>query len=241
MTEPGSDLTLSLKNVMAAPGDDPDSMKVSLVTTRGDIDGIFHPVEGGTGAAIFVGGAMGGLDGPADSVYKRLPPKLKESSVSCLRLTYRHPNEFEECVLDVLAGCSFLKGIGATDIVLVGHSFGGAVVIKAGELHQSVRAVVAMSPQLHGTRQVEGLGKPLLLIHGAADTVLSHEASEDIFRRALDPKRLVLYGDTGHSLVQASESVEKELAGWIPARLEAEVMETGRSEEWPEGMEPPAP
>ncbi len=239
MSQSGSDdLTLSLKNVIAAPGDEPDSMKVALQTDRGEIPGIFHPVEGGTGAAIFVGGAMGGLEGPADSVYKRIPEKLKEAQISCLRLSYRHPNDFEECVLDVLAGCSFLKGIGASDIVLVGHSFGGAVVIKAGEIHQSVRAVASMSPQLHGTRQVERLGKPLLLIHGAADNILDSEASEDIFRRALDPKRVVLYGDTGHSLIQASISVEKELAAWIPARLAAEVMETGRSEEWPEGIDP---
>ena len=239
MTNPESeDLTLSLRNVTASPGEAEDSLNVSLQTTRGDIQGIFHPVEGGTGAAIFVGGAMGGLDGPADSLYKRIPAGLAEAQVSCLRLNYRHANNFEECVLDVLAGCSFLKGIGASDIVLVGHSFGGAVVVKAGELHQSVRGVVSMSPQLHGTRQVESLGKPLLLIHGAADTVLDSEASEDIFRRALDPKRLVLYGDTGHSLIQAAADVEKELLTWIPARLAAEVMETGRSEVWPEGMEP---
>ena len=239
MSQPGSDdLTLSLKNVTAAPGDDPDSMKLTLQTTRGEIAGIFHPFEGGTGAAIFVGGAMGGLNGPADSLYSRIPAGLRESSVSCLRLEYRHPNDFEECVLDVLAGCSFLKGIGATDIVLVGHSFGAAVVIKAGELHELVRAVASLSPQLHGTRQVESLGKPLLLVHGAADTILDSEASEDIFRRALDPKRLVLYGDTGHSLIQASISLERELLAWIPARLGAEVMETGRSEEWPEGVDP---
>lgn len=235
---PPDDLTLSLKNVAASPGDVPDSLNLMLQTTRGDIKGIFHPVEGGSGAAIFVGGAMGGLDGPANSLFKRIPDKLRDSAVSSLRLHYRHPDDLEECVLDVLAGCSFLKGIGATDIVLVGHSFGGAVVIKAGQLHEMVRAVVSMSPQLHGTRQVESLGKPLLLIHGATDSVLDSEASEDIFRRALDPKRLVLYGDTGHSLIQASISVERELASWIPARLAAEVMETGRSEEWPEGIDP---
>lgn len=226
------DLTLSLHRVSAAPGDEPDSIKVLLHTSRGDITGVLHPVEGGTGAAIFVGGAMGGLDGPADKLYKRLPPMLQEAGATSLRLHYRLPNDFEECVLDVLAGCSFLKGIGATDLVLVGHSFGAAVVIKAAALHGLVRAVASLSPQLYGTREVEDLGLPLLLVHGAADAILESEASEDIYRRARDPKRLVLYGDTGHSLIQARANLTRLLVEWIPARLRLEPMETGRSEEW---------
>ncbi|GAB4332758.1 MAG: dienelactone hydrolase family protein [Dehalococcoidia bacterium] len=241
--QPDQDLTLSLHRVSAAPGDEPDSIKVLLHTSRGDITGVLHPVEGGTGAVIFVGGAMGGLDGPADKLYQRLPPMLQQAGATSLRLHYRLPNDFEECVLDVLAGCSFLKGIGASDIVLVGHSFGAAVVVKAAPLHGLVRAVASLSPQLYGTRQVEDLGLPLLLVHGAADSVLESEASEDIYRRARDPKRLVLYGDTGHSLIQARANLTRLLLDWIPARLRQEPMETGRSEEWPDepGLNPGPP
>jgi hypothetical protein len=139
--------------------------------------------------------------------------------VTVLRLAYRTPNNFEECVLDVLAGCSLLKGIGTSNVVLVGHSFGGAVVIKAGQLSPMVRAVASLSPQLFGTRQVEELGKPLLLVHGLSDSVLSHEASEDVYRRALEPKRLVLYADAGHLLSQAKDELRALLAEWIPAQL----------------------
>ena len=46
--------------------------------------------------------------------------------------------------------------------------------------------VASLSPQLYGTRQVENLNRPLLLVHGMSDNVLSHEASEDIYRRALE-------------------------------------------------------
>ena len=148
---------------------------------------MFHPVQGGSGAAICAGGAMGGLDGPAGGLFARLPGLLMPRNVSVLRLDYRQPDAFEECVLDILAGCSFLKGIGATDAVLVGHSFGGAVVVKAGSLHPIVRAVASLSPQLYGTRQVEELARPLLLVHGSADEVLDSEASEDIYRRAAEP------------------------------------------------------
>ena len=237
MTEPPSpepeDLTLSLHNVTAAPGSTPDSLDVVLQTSRGEIPGVFHPVQGGSGAVICAGGAMGGLDGPAGGLFVRLPGLLLPRKVSVLRLDYREPNAFEECVLDILAGCSFLKGIGATDAVLVGHSFGGAVVVKAGALHPLVRAVASLSPQLYGTRQVEELDRPLLLVHGSADEVLDSEASEDIYRRAADPKQLVIYGDAGHSLGSVAEALDELVATWVEARLLGEPMDSGRTVEWP--------
>lgn len=231
--DPEHDLNLRILRAGGSPGDVEGTVNIHLETSRGTIECIMHPVEGGTGAVVCVGGAMGGLNGPASGLYGRLSALLAGSEVTVLRVDYRKPNDFGECVLDALAGCSFMKGIGATDLVLVGHSFGGAVVIKAGELFPLVNGVVSMSPQLHGTRQVEALGKPLLLIHGMVDTVLSHEASEDIFRRALEPKRIVLYAEAGHSLIQATESIDALLADWIPARLRHEPMEGGREEHAP--------
>ena len=237
VTEPpppeSDDLTLSLHNVTASPGPSPESLAVALQTSRGEIAGLFHPVQGGSGAVICAGGALGGLDGPAGGLFARLPGLLTPREVSVLRLDYRRPGVFEECVLDVLAGCSFLKGIGATAAALVGHSFGGAVVVKAGALHALVRAVVALSPQLHGARQVGELARPLLLVHGTADETLDSEASEEIYRRALDPKRLVLYGDAGHSLASVAEALDALVASWIEARLRGEPMESGRTVEWP--------
>ena len=228
--EPEEEITLRLLQVVAAPGDNPSWMRVQLKTSRGDIDGVLHPVEGGTSAVICVGGAMGGLDGPAGKLYPRLAGLLAAHLVTTLRLNYRKPNETAECVADVLAGCSFLKGIGGTEVVLVGHSFGAAVVIKAGELAPIVRGVVSMSPQLFGTREVHNLGKPLLLVHGTADSVLSHEASEDIYRRAEEPKRIVLFADTGHSLIQAKAKIDVLLEEWIPACLSGQPLSSGRSE-----------
>lgn len=224
------DIELRLLQVGAAPGEVEGTFRVLLHTTRGDIQGILHPVEGGTGAVICVGGAMGGIDGPADSLYARLPALVAAKGVTVLRLDYRQPNHFEECVADVLAGCSFLKGIGGLDLVLVGHSFGGAVVVKAAQLWPDVRAVASLSPQLYGTREVHEMRKPLLLIHGAADAILSHEASEDIYRRAEDPKQIVLFADTGHSLIQAKDQIDALLAAWLPARLGGDPMQSGRSE-----------
>jgi len=228
--EPEQDLNLRLLRVAGAPGSDPSNVRLMMETSRGNIEAIMHPVEGGTGAVICVGGAMGGLDGPADKLYARLPGLLAQAGVTVLRVHYRLPNDFEECVLDVLAGCSFLKGIGADSVVLIGHSFGAAVVIKAGELAPIVSAVASLSPQLHGTREVEALGRPLLLVHGTEDTILSHESSEDIYRRAHDPKQIVLYSGTGHGLAQAKDELDALLAEWIPARLAGTPMESSRTE-----------
>ena len=60
-------------------------------------------------------------------------------------------------------------------MVLVGHSFGGAVVITAGVLHEHVAGVVALAPQTYGARLAGQLApRPLLVVHGKADTRLPY-------------------------------------------------------------------
>ncbi len=211
----GEDLELSIQNVAAHP-EPGGNLRVMIATTRGEIRGILHPCATGPGAAIYVGGAMGGFEGPANDIYGRLADRLRPA-LSGLRIHYRRPGVFQECVLDVLAAVSFLRGMGASGgIVLVGHSFGGAVVIKAGELSGAVVGVAALSPQLYGTHSVQQLDKPLLLVHGMRDGVLDHAASEDIHARAHEPKRLVLYAEADHTLVQAAGDVEELLVAWLP-------------------------
>ena len=209
------DLELQIEGVAAHPEED-GSLRLLLKTTRGEIRGILHTCASAPGAAIYVGGAMGGFEGPARDIYGRLCDRLCPSMTG-LRIHYRKPGEFFECVLDVLAGVSFLRGVGAGDIALVGHSFGGAVVIKAGELAAQVTGVAALSPQLYGTNGVCQLGKPLLLVHGMRDGILGHEASEDIHARAAEPKRLVLYAEADHTLNQSAADLEELLAAWLPS------------------------
>ena len=216
-TPADDDLELSIQQVAAHPEHD-GNLRLMLQTTRGEIRGILHPCPDAAGAAIYVGGALGGFEGPADDIYGRLANRLRPR-MSGLRIHYRQPGELQECVLDALAGVSFLRGVGAGDIVLVGHSFGGAVVIKAGELAPAVTGVVALSSQLYGTRTVEHLGKPLLLVHGMKDGILDHTASEDIYARALEPKQLVLYPESDHLLRQDAEALEELLASWLPAHV----------------------
>lgn len=208
---------LSIEGVALAP-DGEKEYRLVLRTSRGDIPGQFTVCEGETGAAVLVGGASGGFDGPANGIYARLAEALRARRVSTLRLHYRQPGELEECVLDVLGALSFLKGIGAQRVVLGGHSFGGAVAIRAGVLSPLVSGVVAMSSQLHGARDVAELSpRPLLLVHGLDDQVLEATASETIYAWAEEPKRIVLYAGAGHSLVQCQADLYDLLTEWIPA------------------------
>lgn len=228
---PDQEYSLRLLNVAAQPLEGrSDVLRVLLISTRGDIPGIFHVVEGGTGAIICVGGALGGIDGPANRLYNRLPDLVRTHNLSVLRLDYRQPNQLEECVLDTLAGCNFLRGIGATEIAVVGHSFGGAVAIRAGGLSPAIQAVVALSPQRFGTQEVGQLNKPLLLVHGTGDAILSYAASEDIYRRASDPKRLVLLEEDDHGLTRSPGIVGELVAEWTANALAGRPMESGRDE-----------
>ncbi len=215
--EAGGELELSILQAAVAP-EAGGAYRLLLRTTRGDIFGLLHVCEGEPGAAVMISGASGGFDGPADGIYARLAPALLDAGVSTLRLHYRWPGVFDECLLDVLAALSFLKGVGARRAVLVGHSFGAAVAIRAGTLSPLVSGVVAMSSQLSGTEQVAELApRPLLLVHGMEDQVLEAVASEIIYQRAAEPKRLVLYAEAGHSLVQCKDALFTLLQEWIPA------------------------
>src|SRR5437762_9963047 len=127
---------------------------LKLQTNRGDIDALYHlavnpPISKRLGV-VFVGGAGGGLDGPARGLYPAVAKELQRAGIAALRVDYRHPNHLEECVLDTLCGVEFLRSDGVERVAVVGHSFGGAVVISAGAVSRHVYAVVPMSSQTFG-------------------------------------------------------------------------------------------
>jgi dienelactone hydrolase len=147
-----------------------------------------------------VGGAGGGLDGPARGLYPAASEQLQKRGIASLRLHYRKPNELGDCVLDTLAGVAFLAREGATRVAVVGHSFGGAVVISAGASSPNIKAVVPMSSQTFGTELTSAVApRAMLLIHGTNDTVLSDRCSRQIYAAAREPKEIKLYPapDTG--------------------------------------------
>jgi alpha/beta superfamily hydrolase len=216
--EDGGDLELTIQGV-AVDRREQGVLTVALNTNRGAINALYHPAEGEGGALVCVGGARGGLKGPAKGLYERLGRSLNAQGISTLRVNYRQPGEFVESVLDVLGALSFLKGVGAQRVVLMGHSFGGAVVIKAGELAPLVSGVISLSPQLYGTREVQNLApRPLLLVHGLMDDILSAECSKDIYERALEPKEVVLLSESDHLLGHDAEKIFELVKHWVIER-----------------------
>jgi alpha/beta superfamily hydrolase len=196
---------------------------LSLQTNRGEVMCCYHPVWGGSkalGGTVWVGGAGGGLDGPARKLYLEACQRLQKKSVAGLRLDYRFPNDLAECALDTILGVEFLVSKNIEHMTLIGHSFGGAVVITAGALSQAVRAVIAMSTQTYGTDLASRISpRPLLLIHGTADEVLPDLCSRRVFDEARPPKELKLYEGARHGLDEVREELLDFLIDWIPRHL----------------------
>ena len=206
---------LTLLDTIIAPDDD-GADGVALVTDQGTISARLHPAEGGDTAVLWVFGAGGGLGGPAGGVYERLGRQLANEEIASLQVDYRRPADLVPCVLDVLVGVAFLAARGRTRVVLVGHSFGGAVVITAGAASDAVIAVAALSSQSSGTQAVAALApRPLLVAHGTDDEVLPDRTSHDIHARARDPKRLILYPGCRHGLDACRDALDRDLLGWI--------------------------
>ena len=198
--------------------------RLRLCTNAGVIECRLHNTYEGDAAILWVFGAGGGLGGPAGGLYTRLAEQLRPYGVASLELDYRRPGYLRDCVLDVLLGARYLVSQGKNRIVLVGHSFGGAVVITAGTMSEAVVAVAALSSQTRGTEVVDALSpKSLLLIHGSDDEILPDVCSRDIYTRAGEPKELILYPGCRHGLDQCREELDRDLRRWLEGVLAVEV------------------
>ena len=211
---------LTLRITSVEPGDEiAGARKVTIVTTRGPIPVVLHAAPEKGRAALCVSGAIGGFDGPA-MLYPRLGLAMPREQITIARLNYRAPNEFGECLVDAMAALTFLGGIGHQRVALIGHSFGGAVAINAGTLSPLVTTVVALSSQLAGAHVAGELApKPLLLIHGDADTILSHESSQALYDRAGEPKTLKILPGVGHRLSEAADQVFDLVRDWLLEKI----------------------
>jgi pimeloyl-ACP methyl ester carboxylesterase len=177
-------------------------------------------------AVIYVGGIGGGWDSPSKELYPKLSQKLaKENRINSLRIRFRYSTDLEESIVDVLAGIEFLtQKEGITSIALVGHSFGGAVVISAASIASEniVKAVVTLATQSYGTEGVSILKEgncSILLIHGNNDKILSPYCSHYVYNNAHEPKELVLYDNASHSLDEVADKVFQKVYEWLLKNL----------------------
>jgi Dienelactone hydrolase family len=171
-------------------------------------------------ALVLCGGAMGGLLGPAGGLYQRLGEVWAERGVPVLRASYRRANDLDTCCLDVAATVQLAVGTGAERVVVMGHSFGGAVAVRvAVGLAPLVAGVVTFATQSAGCEIAAGLhGKPLLLFHGERDEILPLEASEMVRTMAGAGELVRLPGD-GHLLGKSADVLWERLEEWLPPVL----------------------
>jgi pimeloyl-ACP methyl ester carboxylesterase len=165
---------------------------------------------------------MGGLLGPADGLYHDLGVALAAQGIATVRVGWRAPNDLERCTHDLLAAMELAVRRGARSAITVGHSFGGAVAVRAGVLADDiVTGVVTLATQSAGCEVADRLaGRPVLCLHGDADELLPPMCSELV--AGLSGGELVVLPGAGHLLTQAGPELRTRLLEWIPATLAAQ-------------------
>ena len=84
--------------------------------------------------------------------------------------------------------------------------------------------VVALAPQTYGAHLAGQLApRPLLVVHGKADTRLPYACGVQIYHWAQEPKQLVLYEGAEHRLDECADALDQLLTQWIPATLRSAV------------------
>ena len=172
-------------------------------------------------ALVLCGGAMGGLLGPAGGLYQRLGDVWAERGVPVLRASYRRANDLDTCCLDVAATVQLAVGTGAERVVVMGHSFGGAVAVRVGVgLDPLVAGVVTFATQSAGC---EIGGRPA---RQAAAAVPRRPGRDPPGRRRARWCAMIagtgeldrLPGD-GHLLAKSDDVLWEHLEEWLPPVL----------------------
>ena len=202
------------------------SLKIIVPSRAGPIDAMWRAPEGvSRGSVLCVGGFDGGFEGPANGIFAALADFLPRIGIGVLRLDFRiktSPGPIDAGTDDVLAGLEWLAEQGAAPVALIGHSYGGAIVIRAGARSEHAGSVAALSTQTAGI-ELEDLERlpprALLLVHGAADWRLPARLSEWVYSQALEPKALHILPEATHSLRQRRDELWEILTEWVEASL----------------------
>lgn len=197
--------------------------RVDIPSARGTVVAALTSPRADAPVVVMVGGGDGGLDGPV-GLYVALAADLAAAGIATLRVDFRihrFPGPVEDGVHDVRAAIDWLAGRGSGSIGLLGHSFGGAVVIEAGvEEGARVASVATLATQTAGAQRVGELApRPLLLVHGLEDVRLSPDCSRLLHSMAGEPRELVLLEGATHSLRQRQPEVRAMLVEWFARTL----------------------
>lgn len=200
----------------------PTYRHLEVFTMRGLLTVLWHGDPDSKAAVVLGGGAMGGLLGPADGFYHWLGEELAPvgSGIGVLRVGWRRPNDIDLCTLDLLAVADLAARAGAERFVTGGHSFGGAIAVRAGmAMGDWTRGVVTFATQSAGCEEAGGLSAPLLAYHGDRDEILPLICSQVVAQLAGGPADVIVCEGTGHLLSEAGEQLRAEVPAWIRERL----------------------
>jgi hypothetical protein len=101
-----------------------------------------------------------------------------------------------------------------------GHSFGGAVAVRAAlAMGEWVKGVVTFATQSAGCEQAGEMTAPLLAFHGDRDEILPLAASEVVAELVGGPAEVVVCEGAGHLLSEAGEQLRTHAGVWIRERL----------------------
>ncbi|HII93110.1 MAG TPA: alpha/beta hydrolase [Methanosarcina sp.] len=212
-------LEVAILDINSEPRDSFELIRID--TSRGKVNCHYYRVEKADKGVIMVGGIGGDFDTPAEGLYPRLCADLKENGISSLRVSFRYPTDLTEAIVDVLIGLEFLKAEDIRVFGLIGHSFGGAVVVQAAFNEENVKTVVTLATQSYGIGPISLLPEStsVLLIHGEADETLPPSSSVYAYNLAHEPKKIKTYESAGHSLKEVSDKVYGEVRDWIIENL----------------------
>ena len=194
-----------------------------IYTRRGLLTALSHEPPAGQAlpaAIVACGGALGGVLGPGHALYHVLGERWAARGVRFIRVGYREPNNLDLCAHDLACGVELARDAGADRVVVLGHSFGGAVAVRcAVVMPASVVGVVTFATQSAGCEVAGALdGRPLLLFHGDRDELLPPEASHVVAAIAGHGEVVMLPGD-GHLLAKSDAAITERLDEWLPPVL----------------------
>lgn len=196
----------------------PTLRHIEMYTQRGLLGILWHePVSTARNTGvIMLGGAMGGLMGPGDALYHVLGEDFSSRGVPAMRMSYRKPNDLDACCIDAAAGVQMMVGTGCDSVILMGHSFGGAVAVRvAVGLSEMVAGVVTFATQSAGCEVAGGLqGRPFLLFHGDSDSILPAEASEVVRAIAGHGDLRIMEGDD-HLLSRSHDVMHRDVLAFL--------------------------
>jgi hypothetical protein len=200
----------------------PTLRHVEVFTMRGLLTILWHGDPDAESVVVVCGGAMGGLLGPADGLYQWLGDEMatRGSGIGVLRVSWRRPNDIDLCTLDLLAAADLAARAGAERFVTGGHSFGGAIAIRAGmAMGDWTRGVVTFATQSAGCEEAGGLTAPLLAYHGDRDEILPAISSQVVGQLIGGPADVRICRGAGHLLTEAHDQLRAEVPPWLRERL----------------------